>query len=181
MERLEGEGEAGAGGGGGAGPPRLAEFAASRLRGATRVASFSLGGWDTHAQQAAALPRALARLAETILALRDGLGPAWGRTAVLCLTEFGRTARENGTGGTDHGTAGAMLFAGGVLQGGRVVGDWPGLAEADLYEGRDLRPTRDLRALPAWLLRAFAGMARGEIERAVFPGLDMGDDPGLVL
>ena len=177
VDELEGEGMAG---GGGAGHRQLAEFAASRLRGDTRVASFSLGGWDTHAQQAATLPRALARLAETILALRDGLGPVWGRTAVLCLTEFGRTARENGTGGTDHGTGGAMLFAGGALRGGRVVGDWPGLADGDLYEGRDLRATRDLRAHPAWLLRAFAGLPRAEIEGAVFPGLDMGDDPGLI-
>jgi uncharacterized protein (DUF1501 family) len=170
-----------AGGGGGGTHLQLAQFAASRLRGETRIASFSLGGWDTHVAQAQNLPRALARLSETILALRDGLGPVWGRTAVLCLTEFGRTARENGSAGTDHGTGGAMLFAGGALRGGQVAGDWPGLDEAELYEGRDLMPTRDVRAHAAWVLRAFAGLSRADLEGAVFPALDMGADPGLVL
>lgn len=183
--------EAGAGEGGqammagpaaGGGPHRqLADFAASRLRGETRIASFSLGGWDTHVQQAQNLTRALGRLAETILALKDGLGPVWDRTAVLCLTEFGRTARENGSAGTDHGTGGAMLFAGGALRGGQVLGDWPGLDEADLYQGRDLMPTRDVRAHAAWVLRAFAGLSRSDLEGPVFPALDMGSDPGLVL
>lgn len=119
-------------GAGRAGHVELARFAAGRLRGDTRIASFSLGGWDTHRGQRANLGDALGNLCETILTLREGLGPVWGRTAVLCMTEFGRTARENGTGGTDHGTGGAMLFAGGALRGGRVVADWPGFGEGDL-------------------------------------------------
>jgi uncharacterized protein (DUF1501 family) len=159
---------------------RLAEFAANRLRGDARIASFSLGGWDTHAGQAVGLPRALGHLTGAILALKEGLGPVWGQTAVLCLTEFGRTARENGTRGTDHGTGGAMLFAGGALRGGRVLADWPGLADGALYADRDLMPTRDVRAHAAWVMRGLYGLPRDVLEQAVFPGLDMGSDPGLV-
>jgi uncharacterized protein (DUF1501 family) len=159
---------------------QLAQFAASRLRGDTRIASFSINGWDTHDRQAADLSKALERLADTLLALESGLGAAWGKTAVLCVTEFGRTARENGTKGTDHGTGGAMLFAGGALRGGRVLADWPGLSEADLYDRRDLMPTRDVRAHAGWVMRGLFGFERGVIEGSVFPGLDMGGDPGLV-
>lgn len=159
---------------------RLAEFAARQLRGQSRIAAFSLGGWDTHQAQAAGLTRALGRLSETILALRDGLGPDWGQTAVLALTEFGRTARENGTKGTDHGTAGAMLMAGGAVRGGQVLGDWPGLASDALYQGRDLMPTRDVRAHAAWAMRGLFGLETAALEQAVFPGLDMGPDPRLL-
>jgi len=160
---------------------RLAQFAASRLRGQSRIASFSVGGWDTHNNQRANLERALARLADTILTLKAELGPVWGRTAVVCMTEFGRTARENGTRGTDHGTGGVMFYAGGAVRGGRVVADWPGLAERDLYDGRDLMPSRDVRAHAGWLMRGMFGLERGVIEGAVFPGLDLGADPGLLL
>lgn len=159
---------------------QLAAFTARQLQGASRIAAFSLGGWDTHQAQAAGLTRALGRLSETILALRDGLGPVWGQTAVLAVTEFGRTARENGTKGTDHGTAGAMLMAGGAIRGGQVLGDWPGLGSADLYQGRDLMPLRDVRAHAAWAMRGLFGLDRAALEQAVFPGLDMGSDPGLL-
>ena len=97
------------------------------------------------------------------------------------MTEFGRTARENGTGGTDHGTGGAMILAGGAVRGGRVVADWPGLGDSDLYAGRDLLPTRDVRAHAGWVMRGLFGLDAGVIERAVFPGLDLGADPGLLL
>ena len=160
---------------------KLAQFAASRLRGETRIASFSLSGWDTHSRQGPNLARALARLSDTLLTLQAGLGPVWGQTAVLCMTEFGRTARENGTAGTDHGTGGAMLLAGGAVRGGRVLGDWPGLGESDLYAGRDLMPTRDVRAHAGWVMRGLFGLDAGVIERAVFPGLELGADPGLLL
>ncbi|HVG47145.1 MAG TPA: DUF1501 domain-containing protein [Rubellimicrobium sp.] len=163
-----------------AGHLQLARFAAGRLLGETRIASFSLGGWDTHGEQGRNLGKALAMLSETILALREGLGPVWGKTAVLCMTEFGRTARENGSKGTDHGTGGAMLYAGGAMRGGRVAGNWPGLGESDLYAGRDLLPTRDVRAHAAWVMRSLYGLDRGVLESAVFPGLDLGSDPGLV-
>jgi len=160
---------------------RLAQFAASRLRGQSRIASFSVGGWDTHNNQRANLERALVRLADTIQTLKAELGPVWGRTAVVCMTEFGRTARENGSRGTDHGTGGVMFYAGGAVRGGRVVADWPGLAERDLYDGRDLMPGRDVRAHAGWLMRGLFGLERGVIEGAVFPGLDLGADPGLLL
>ncbi len=176
VDELEGEGEMT---GGAAGHLQLAEFAAGRLRRETRIASFSLSGWDTHGVQANTLARPLAALAETILALKEGLGPVWDRTAVLCITEFGRTARENGTRGTDHGTGGAMIYAGGALNGGRVLGDWPGLT--DLYADRDLMPTRDLRAHAGWVMRGLFGLPPGVIEGAVFPGVDLGGDPGIVL
>lgn len=160
---------------------KIAEFAASRLRGDTRIASFSVNGWDTHARQGKTLEKGASRLTDTLLTLRAGLGPVWDKTAVLCLTEFGRTARENGTLGTDHGTGGAMLYAGGALRGGQVVGDWPGLAESDLYDRRDLLPTRDVRDYAAWVMRGLIGLDQASLEQAIFPGLQMGPDPGLVL
>lgn len=163
-----------------AGPAaQIAGFAADRLREETRVAAFSLAGWDTHRDQLHALPRALGELAEAIVTLRAGLGPVWGRTAVLAMTEFGRTARENGTGGTDHGTGGTLVAAGGAIRGGRVLGRWPGLAEADLYAGRDVLPTADVRSAAGWAMQGLFGLDRGLIERVVFPGLDLGADPGL--
>ncbi|MEX0286218.1 MAG: DUF1501 domain-containing protein [Paracoccaceae bacterium] len=160
---------------------RISEFAAERLRGDTRVVSFSLGGWDTHFNQKRNFGHALQRLADSIQTLRAGVGDAvWQKTAVLAMTEFGRTARENGSGGTDHGTGGAMIMAGGAVRGGRVFGDWPGLAEADLYARRDLMPTMDVRAPAAWIMRAMTGLDRSLFEERVFAGLDMGADPGFL-
>ncbi|MGR3492847.1 MAG: DUF1501 domain-containing protein [Shimia sp.] len=167
-------------GGGAGGGTDVAEFVANRLRRETRIASLSLGGWDTHSRQARVLPRRLNDLAQTILTLRDGLGGEWQRTAVLCITEFGRTARENGTGGTDHGTGGVMFLAGGLLRGARVGGDWPGLGDGALYAGRDLMPTRDVRAHLAWILHAATGVPKSTLEMQIFPGLDMGSDPRLI-
>ena len=159
----------------------IARFAAGRLRGDTRIAAWSVNGFDTHSRQPRQLSRSLDDLAGNILALREALGPVWEKTAVVAMTEFGRTARANGTGGTDHGTGGAMLFAGGALRGGRVVGDWPGLAEADLYDRRDLMPTRDVRAHAGWIMRQLFGLDAGLIERTVFPGVELGPDPKLIL
>lgn len=158
----------------------LAAFAAERLAEETRIVSYSLNGWDTHRNQKGGLTKALDTLGRSILTLRAGLGGVWDRTAVLAMTEFGRTVRENGTKGTDHGTGGAMLMAGGALRGGRVYGTWPGLDEADLYARRDLMPTGDVRAYAAWAMRGLYGLDRATLERAIFPGLDMGDDPGLL-
>lgn len=161
---------------------RVAEFAAARLREDTRIAAFSVNGWDTHAKQSGAIHRRLGGLADTIGILREDLGAdIWGKTAVLAMTEFGRTARENGSGGTDHGTGGAMVLAGGAIRGGRVYGDWPGLSEAALYDGRDLMPTRDVRAYAGWVMRGLFGLDASRIERSVFPGLDLGDDPRVIL
>ncbi len=159
---------------------RVADFAASRLRGSTRIASFSIGGWDTHSNQPRNIGRALTQFSETIVRLRQGLGGVWRKTAVVAMTEFGRTARENGTAGTDHGTGGLALFAGGAIRGGRVYGDWPGLADSDLYHQRDLMPTRDVRAYAAWALAGLYGVDRATLETVVFPGLDLGPNPGLI-
>lgn len=161
---------------------RLADFAAQKLRDNTRIAAFSLTGWDTHKGQANRLGQSLRQLEQAILRLKSGLGAAiWGKTTVLAMTEFGRTVAENGTGGTDHGTGGAMLLAGGALRGGKVYGAWPGLAEAALFERRDLMPTSDVRAWAAHAMRGLYGFDRGLLQDTVFPGLEMGEDPGLIL
>ncbi|MCR8827741.1 DUF1501 domain-containing protein [Pseudosulfitobacter koreensis] len=161
---------------------KIAEFAAKRLREDARVASFSLNGWDTHRAQHRSLKGALGTLADTLVHLKQELtDPVWAKTAVVAMTEFGRTARENGTQGTDHGTGGLMVMAGGAIRGGKVHADWPGLDEPDLYQNRDLMPTRDVRAHAAWIMRAMTGLDRATLERVIFPGLDMGRDPGLLL
>ncbi|MFC4667915.1 DUF1501 domain-containing protein [Seohaeicola nanhaiensis] len=159
----------------------VARFAAEQLRGDTRIAAFSINGWDTHGRQVKTIVPALERLAGTITTLRDSLGPAvWGRTAIVAMTEFGRTVRINGTDGTDHGTGGAMVLAGGMVRGGKVHGQWPGLDEASLFERRDLTPTGDVRAPAAWILRGLTGLDRTAMEQVVFPGLDMGRDAGFL-
>ena len=93
------------------------------------------------------------------------------------MTEFGRTARVNGTGGTDHGTGGAMLLAGGALNHAQVVSQWPGVDESALFDRRDLRPTRDIRAHAGWVMRGLFGLNRSVLENDIFPGLEIGDDP----
>ncbi len=159
----------------------LIDFAVSRLQGDTRIAAFSQGGWDTHRNQGRALTGPLGQLEHSVLRMADGLGPAvWGKTVLLAMTEFGRTVAENGTNGTDHGTGGVMLMAGGALKGGRVLGRWPGLDEASLYDRRDLMPTSDVRSWAAWAMHHLYGLDRRVLEAAVFPGLDMGDDPGII-
>lgn len=108
-------------------------------------AMLELAGWDTHQNQSGRLNRQFAMLDEGIGVLRKNLAEKWDQTVVIMTTEFGRTVAENGTRGTDHGTASAMFIAGGAVAGGRVLGKWPGLATADLFEGRDLMPTSDTR------------------------------------
>ncbi|QMU57512.1 MAG: DUF1501 domain-containing protein [Boseongicola sp.] len=158
----------------------LAGFAAERLSEESRIAAFSLTGWDTHANQSSSLTRALGELRVAIETLKSGLGRDWDNTLVMGLTEFGRTVRENGSRGTDHGTGGAAVFAGGAVNGGRVFGQWPGLGEGQLFEDRDLMPTADVRSYAGWALRGLFGLQTSHIEAAIFPGLDMGRDPGLL-
>jgi len=137
-----------------------------------RIAAAELGGWDTHAAQGVergALAARLGGLADGLLELKAGLGAAWSATAVLVITEFGRTVAPNGTGGTDHGTASAALLLGGAIRGGRTLAEWPGLARRDRHEGRDLRPTTDLRSIAAGLLREHLGLTGGDLA-AAFPG-----------
>tara|TARA_S200000501_G_scaffold377488_1_gene436068 strand:+ start:8217 stop:9347 length:1131 start_codon:yes stop_codon:yes gene_type:complete len=112
-----------------------------------------LDGWDTHQRQVYRLDKQFTELDKGLAALRQGLGKQWNNTAVIIATEFGRTVTENGTGGTDHGTASALFLAGGAVRGGRVYGQWPGLKKAQLFEGRDLMPTSDNRQWIAALLK----------------------------
>ncbi len=160
---------------------QLGTYVAERLMGASRIASFSFGGWDTHRTQEKTMAEQLTGLTDALLAMKTGLGKAWGTTLVVAMTEFGRTARENGTAGTDHGTGGMAVLAGGALKGGKVFGTWPGLADANLLQQRDLMPTGDVRAYPAWALRAMFGVDAAGLQSTVFPGLDLGRDPGILL
>lgn len=151
---------------------QLAEAAGRFLADPTgsRIAVMELYGWDTHVQQVKRLDRLLAAYAATLQALRSGLGAAWRQTAILTVTEFGRTAAANGSGGTDHGTGSVAFLAGGAVHGGRVLADWPGLSGDRLYQGRDLAPTTDLRAVAKGVFRDHLGLPEDALDRIVFPG-----------
>ncbi|MEO3474170.1 DUF1501 domain-containing protein [Roseomonas sp. CAU 1739] len=153
---------------------RVLALAAGRLLAqpdGPRIAAFELSGWDTHAQQVNRLNNPLSQLDDGLAALKEALGETWRRTAVLVVTEFGRTVRINGTGGTDHGTGGVAFILGGAVAGGRVAGDWPGLSERALFQGRDLAPTTDLRSLAKGLLRDHVKLPAQAVARA-FPVSD---------
>ncbi len=148
---------------------------AERLSADARLASLSLPGFDTHADQAVLLPTPISQLSTAIVALRSALAPAvWASTVVLAITEFGRTVAQNAGGGTDHGTASVALVAGGTIAGGRILGNWPGLSPDQLYAGRDLMPTSDVRALAAALLHRQFDISLTNLGTRVFPGLDLG-------
>jgi uncharacterized protein (DUF1501 family) len=136
------------------------------------VAVFDTTGWDTHANEGGAqgqLAGRLAALDSGLATLKQELGSTWSDTAVLMITEFGRTAAINGTRGTDHGTATAAFLAGGAVAGGRVIADWPGLSARALYQGRDLAPTLDLRAVLKGILAQHLAVPPRALEQAVFP------------
>ncbi|MEP2782393.1 MAG: DUF1501 domain-containing protein [Pseudoruegeria sp.] len=163
------------------GHKRLAEFTALQLKEETRIASFSLNGWDTHRGQKNGIRAPLNRLQETLITLKKELGPIWGKTAVVAMTEFGRTARLNGSSGTDHGTGGVMVLAGGAVRGRKVYSDWPGLEASQLYRDRDLMPTEDVRSYAGSVLEGLFGVKQSDIETSVFPGLDMSAVPKVIL
>ncbi len=136
------------------------------------IAVLEFGGWDTHANQGAstgALANRFRALDEGISQLQQGLGDAWRSTVLAIVTEFGRTVHVNGTRGTDHGTATAAVLVGGAVNGGKVIADWPGLADRNLYAGRDLMPTLDIRSVFKGLLEEHLEVPRGTLERQVFP------------
>jgi uncharacterized protein (DUF1501 family) len=138
-----------------------------------RVGALAFDGWDTHQDEGAVggrLALLLAALDGALTAIEKEMGPAWRETVVTVVTEFGRTARINGTEGTDHGTATVALLAGGALKGGRVIADWPGLKEADLYEARDLKATIDLRAVLKGVLQDHLRVDERALAATVFPG-----------
>ena len=127
--------------------------------------------FDTHANQGnddGYHARQLKIVDDIYGALKKGLGQEWSNTVVLTLTEFGRTVRENGSAGTDHGYGGAGLLAGGLLKGSRVVTQWPGLKSNDLFDGRDLNVTIDYRSVCAACIEAAYGLDHKTIANEVF-------------
>lgn len=134
-----------------------------------RIAVLELQGWDTHTNQNGRMAVALTQMNDALAALKAALGPAWSKTVVMTATEFGRTARPNGSGGTDHGTATALFLGGGAVEGKRVIANWPGLDVARLYQNRDLAPTTDFRSVAKAVLRSHLGLPQDAIDRGVFP------------
>jgi uncharacterized protein (DUF1501 family) len=137
-----------------------------------RIGALAFDGWDTHANEGGPVGRLaflLSGLDGAFAELESGLGPRWRDTVVIVATEFGRTARINGTSGTDHGTGTIAFLAGGAVKGGRVIADWPGLKAANLYQARDLAPTTDLRAVIKGVLHDHLGLSEIVLANAVFP------------
>ena len=132
------------------------------------IAVVSLEGWDTHTQQNQMLQQRFTALDNGIKALKATLGETWKKTALVAVSEFGRTVRVNGGGGTDHGTGGLAILAGGAIKGGRMIGDWPGLKPAALFENRDLMPAVDSRQVFKGLLRDQLGWAQSDLDTSVF-------------
>lgn len=159
---------------GGIAPLMRAAARILRQDGAPNIAAVEFSGWDTHANQGlagGALDRLLGQLAEGLLEFRTEMGPAWAKTTVVVMTEFGRTARPNGTRGTDHGTAGAGFVIGPQMARSAVFSDWPGLGDAALFEGRDLKPTLDTRAVLKSAIAGTFDLTAAQANR-VFPGSD---------
>ena len=149
----------------------IGDVAAKLLSGdsGARIAMIETNGWDTHSAQRGRLAAQLKNLDGILSALKSGLGADWANTLVIAATEFGRTVRPNGTGGTDHGEASvAMLFGGGVA-GGQVIADWPGLSNAALYEGRDLKPTTALDSLIAGAVAQHYALEPARVMSTLFP------------
>lgn len=137
-----------------------------------QIAAISLDGFDTHANQGAATGQLATRLGymDAVLdGIHIGLGPDWKDTVIVVATEFGRTARINGTAGTDHGTASTALILGGGLKRGGIVGDWPTLKTSALFENRDLAPTLDMRGLFKGVLAEHLGVDMKALDSQVFP------------
>ncbi|HZZ66608.1 MAG TPA: DUF1501 domain-containing protein [Phenylobacterium sp.] len=149
----------------------LGESLAGFMRepGGPTVAAISLDGFDSHANQAGLLNGRLAYLDAVLDGVHTGLGPEWKNTVVVVATEFGRTARTNGTAGTDHGTGSTALLLGGALKPGGIVGDWPTLKQNALFENRDVAPTVDMRGLFKGVLAEHMGVDRAALDTAVFP------------
>jgi uncharacterized protein (DUF1501 family) len=151
----------------------LASAAGKLLSGnGSRIAVMDFNGWDTHANQGAEMGQLANRLRgldQGLETLRTTLGAAWSRTAVLVVTEFGRTVAVNGTRGTDHGTGTCAFLVGGAVAGGKVIADWPGLATQSLYQGRDLQPTLDLRSVFKGVLAAHLSIEERDLEERTFP------------
>ena len=150
----------------------LAAHAAADLLSQTkgpRIAVMEMTGWDTHFAQQRRLMPLLGVLSSGLLELKSGLGTHWDKTTVVVVSEFGRTAGENGNRGTDHGTGGLSLIAGGAVRGGQITGTWPGLSNKALLDERDVRPANSYEALFKTLLIGHLGLDPGFVEDKVFP------------
>jgi uncharacterized protein (DUF1501 family) len=145
------------------------------------IAAIETDSFDTHAFQVTRLTTALTDLDNALLLLKTALGTAWANTVVMTVTEFGRTAAANGNAslGTDHGTAFAVLLAGGAVAGGQVIASWPGLSASQLYEGRDLAPTIDIRSVAMGIMQPHLGLSSAAMA-SIFPGVSVGAMTGLV-
>lgn len=146
---------------------RLGEFMSADN--GPNVGMVSLGGWDTHANQANRLNNQFKKLDDGIAALKTAMGESWDKTCVLVCSEFGRTARANGTKGTDHGTGGLTMLLGGAVKGGQILGDWPGLRSGALYQGRDLYPANAIESIVGGVLRDHMALSRGDIYSKILP------------
>ncbi|MFI3277091.1 DUF1501 domain-containing protein [Vibrio sp.] len=151
------------------------------------IAALELGGWDTHANQGSVngrLSNQLKTLDAGLAALKESLGSRWNNTVIIAANEFGRTAKENGTKGTDHGTGNVMLVAGGAMankasnissssaSGGQVIANWPGLSQENLYQGRDLKPTTDMRGVIKGVLNQHLSIEEKQLD-TIFPDSEM--------
>ena len=154
---------------------RLVARGAAKLMAADdgpRIGALAFDGWDTHANEGGAtgrLAQLLSGLDGALAEFESGFGARWRDTVIVVATEFGRTARINGTQGTDHGTGTIALLAGGAVKGGRMIADWPGLKPVNLYQGRDLAPTTDLRAVMKGVLKDQFGIGDRVLAESVFP------------
>jgi uncharacterized protein (DUF1501 family) len=146
------------------------------------LAFMALGGWDTHINEGGStgqLARNLKSLGEGLATLAQGLGSTYSNTAIIVMSEFGRTVHENGNGGTDHGHGNVMWLLGGGIKGGKVYGEWPGLAQAQLYEGRDLAVTTDFRDVIASVLSRHLQLDAAKINQ-IFPNYSPKPNIGVV-
>lgn len=133
------------------------------------IGMVALDGWDTHDGQANRLTRNFAALDESLGALKSSLGSAWEKSCVVVASEFGRTAAANGTRGTDHGTGGLTMLLGGAVKGGKVHGEWPGVTQPALYEGRDLYPANDISGILKGVMRDHLGITRQTLDAKIIP------------
>ncbi len=161
----------GAGGGGKAAGMATGKAVAQLMAGpqGADVVMVETGGWDTHNAQSRRLAQGLSGVDAMVAALQSGLGAEWSNSVVIVATEFGRTVAVNGTGGTDHGTGGAAMLLGGAVSGGRVIADWPGLAQSKLYEGRDLMPTISMESLISGAIAVHYALDPAKVARMIYP------------
>lgn len=146
-----------------------------------RVAVIESRGWDSHQNQTPQIARLLRDIDQSVLKLKTGLSQHWDNTVVMIVSEFGRTVAENANRGTDHGTGGLLILAGGGVKGGRVAGDWPGLSGKALYEGRDLKPVNTTEAVFKSVLISHLGISDSHVADQIFPGNPVAPMNGLFI